>query len=40
MRRSEEKQVDIGELRAEVRRREQRVRMANNDMKSMQQGKG
>ena len=35
-RRSEEKQVEIEELRAEVRRGEQRLRTANRDMKSMQ----
>ena len=34
--RSEEKQVEIEELRAEVRRGEQRLRTANRDMKSMQ----
>jgi len=36
MHRSEEKQVEIEELRAEVRRGEQRLRTANRDMKSMQ----
>ncbi len=36
VRRSEEKQVEIEELRAEVRRGEQRLRTANRDMKSMQ----
>ena len=34
--RSEEKQVEIEELRAEVRRGEQRLRTAHRDMKSMQ----